>query len=162
MKSHFLFRLGCLAVCPILLPLCVGCSQKQATEQLQEVEKSAEAAAETISEDVGEAVEEGEKMASELGDKAMAYLTPLKEKFGDLDSLKESPEKLKASVSELIESIESKAEDIKLPESLTKALATVKEKLIALRDDLEKDIEQAKIEEHLRGIIDSIKSELGM
>jgi hypothetical protein len=162
MMSHFGFRCSWFASVPLILFLCVGCDKQAATEQLEKVEQSAGETADAISDNVSDAVEKGGDIAGELGEKAMAYLTPLKEKFGDLETLKESPEKLKVAVSDLIEKIEGKAEGITLPESVSNALAAVKEKLIALRDDLGADIEQAKIDEHLKGIMDSVKSALGM
>jgi len=59
-----------------------------------------------------------------------------KDELSSLDELKATPEELKARVSEIIESIETKAEGIELPETVTKALEGIKEKLIALRDYL--------------------------
>ncbi len=139
-----------------------GCSKEDATQAVQQAEESAENAAESIGESVDSAVEGGKEMASELGEKAQAFMTPLKEKFGDLESLKDKPEELKTAVSDLIQSIEEKAEGIELPEAMTSALATVKEKLVELKDYLEGEADPAKIEEHLKDIGESVKSGLGM
>ena len=139
-----------------------GCNKQEVTEELKEVEAAAEEATAQVAGDVETAVEEGEKMASELGEKAMEYLTPLKDELSSLDELKATPEDLKARVSEIIESIETKAEGIELPETVTKALEGIKEKLIALRDYLQGEFEQAKIDEHVKEIMDSVKSGLGM
>jgi chromosome segregation ATPase len=139
-----------------------GCNKQEATKELKEMEAAAEEGAAQVAEDVEAAVEEGEKMASELGEKAMEYLTPLKDELSSLDELKATPEELKARVSEIIESIETKAEGIELPETVTKALEGIKEKLIALRDYLQGEFEQSKIDEHVKEIMDSVKSGLGM
>ena len=139
-----------------------GCSKEEAADSLKKAEKAAEGAAETIVEDTEKVIKEGEELAGELGDKAMAYLTPMKEKFGNLESLKDKPAELKEAVAELITSIEEKAEDIELPEALNKSLTTVKDKLVALKDYLEGEVEQAKIEEHVNGIMETVKSGLGM
>ena len=172
-----------LASCASLV-MCIGCTKQDATATMEKAGASAKEAAETVSANVGDAVKEGGKMAgdaleegkqaasdavkkgsemaSELGEKAVAFLAPMKEKFGDLDSLKEKPEELKTAVDELIQSIEKKAEDIELPESVSTALATIKEKLVALKDYLGGEVEQAKIDEHLKDIMESVKSGLGM
>ncbi len=172
MKTSFWFRSIALSSCAALV-LCGGCDKKAATETLKNAEESAQEAASNVASGVGDAVDEGKaaasdavesgkQMASDLGEKAMAFLTPLKEEFGDLDSLKEKPEELKVAVTDLIQKIEDKSADIKLPEAVSTALASVKEKLIALKDYLEGEVEQAKIEEHLKDIMDSVKSGLGM
>ncbi|WP_146531417.1 hypothetical protein [Novipirellula artificiosorum] len=139
-----------------------GCSKDEAATELKEAESAVEASAKEVAEDVGAVVEEGEKMASELGEKAQAYLAPLKDKLGNLEELKETPEQLKTAVAEMIASIEQRAEDLKLPESVSTALANVKEKLIALRDYLEGEVEQAKVDEHIQEIMESAKSGLGL
>lgn len=105
--------------------------------------------------------EKGEELASELGEKAMAYITPLKEKLGNLEGLKESPEELKKAVADLIAAIEKKAEDLELPETISSALATVKEKLVALKEYLEGEVDQAKLDERVKEISESVKSAFG-
>ncbi|MCO6042855.1 hypothetical protein NG895_02940 [Aeoliella sp. ICT_H6.2] len=149
-----IFAVSQVAIC--------GCSREEASSDLKKAEAAAEGAAREVTEDVGAAVEEGEKMASELGEKAKAYLAPLKEKFSNLEELKKSPEQLKTAVAGLIESIEQKAEGVKLPETVSTTLAKVKEKLIALRDYLEGEYEQAKIDEHVHEIMESVESGLGL
>jgi vacuolar-type H+-ATPase subunit H len=144
------------------LMLSLGCTQQEATETMKQAEESAQQTAESIKQDAGEMVEKGEQMASELGEKATAFLSPLKEKFGNLDSLKDKPEELKKAVADLIQSIEAKAEGIQLPESVNNTLAAVKEKLVALRDYLEGEFEQANVDEQVQGIMDSVESGLGM
>ena len=139
-----------------------GCSREEAAKELKKAEAAAEGAAKEVAEDVGAAVEEGEKMASELGEKAQAYLAPLKDKFSNLEELKDTPEQLKTAVVEMIESLEQKAEDVELPETVSATLAKVKEKLIALRDYLEGEYEQAKIDEHVQEVMESVKSGLGL
>lgn len=140
-----------------LLPLS-GCNQQEAEQTLSDAETAAQQAAETVAEDVESAVEQGGQMASDLGEQAKAYLTPMTEKFGNLEDLKDSPEKLKAAVTELIESIEQKLEDIKLPEAMGDSLASIKEKLVALRDYLQGEYEQARIDEHVQDIAETVKS----
>ena len=99
--------------------------------------------------------------AKELGEKAMGFLTPLKEKFGDLDSLKDKPEELKKAVVSMIETIEYKSADLELPESVSSMLATVKEKLTALKTYLEGEVEQSGIDDRLKEIGESMKGALG-
>ena len=160
MKRWFgrMVLLGCVA----LVVVWSGCSKEEAEQSLKKAEQTAEDAAKSAAQEVGEVLKKGEEAASELGEKALAYLTPLKEKLANLDSLKDSPEQLKQAVTELIETIDGKAEDIQLPEKVSAGLATVKEKLTALRDYLEGEVEQAKIGEHIQEIMDTVKSELGM
>lgn len=156
MKSQF--TVGRFALSLGVLLLACGCSK----EAVENAERAAESTAETISEDAEAVVKEGEAMVSDLGEAAMSFLSPLKEKFGGLESLKDTPAELKTAVTELIQSIEGKAENISLPEGVTTALTTVKEKLVALRDYLEGEADQAKIDEQLKSIMDSVKSGLGM
>lgn len=151
-----------LGMVAVLMLIGSGCSKQEAVEAMKNAEDSAEEAAESISDEVSDAVKEGEEMASDLGEKATAFLSPLKEKVGNLESLKNTPDELKKAVTDLIQSLETKAEDLNLPEAVSSALATVKEKLMALKTDLDSGIDQAKIDEHLKSIMDSVKSELGM
>ncbi|KAA5547291.1 hypothetical protein FYK55_02530 [Roseiconus nitratireducens] len=133
-----------------------------AGETLKEGEAMASQAAEEGKKQADQAVEKGKQMASDLSDKAMAFLNPLKEKLSNLDELKDSPEKLKTAVDDLIETIESKAEGITLPESMSNAVATIKEKLVALKEYLEGEVEQAKIDEKIAEITDTVKNKLSM
>ena len=110
----------------------------------------------------GDAANKAKEMASELSEAATSYLTPLKEKLGNLDSLKETPEKLKEAVSEMITYIEDKAAGVELPEMVSSALTTMKEKLVELQQYLEGKYEQSKIDEYVKGIKDSVKSAFGM
>ncbi|MEO8270762.1 MAG: hypothetical protein ABI557_13650 [Aureliella sp.] len=134
-----------------------GCNQ----DQLKQAETSAKNSTDTIFSDVDQAVKKGGEYASELGEDATAYLAPLKEKVGSLDSLKDTPEKLKEAVADIIQWIEDKAEAFKLPETMGKALADSKSKLIELQEYLKGEVEQAKIEEHIQHIKDSFKSVFG-
>ncbi len=151
-----------LACCTALIPLAAGCSQKEASEAISEAKASAEEASQSLAGDASAMMEKGKEMASELGENATAFLTPLKEKFGNLESLKETPEKLKTAVTELITSIEQKADGINLPEAMRQTLASVKEKLVALKNYLEGEYEQAGIDEKVNDIVSSVKSGLGM
>lgn len=168
MKNSNRFSWFIAATIPLAFLSLSGCTKEQASETLKQAEASAEEAAEGIADEVDAAAEKGGEMAeaaaekaSELGEQAMSYMAGLKEKFGDLETLKETPEKLKVAVMELIQTIEEKAEGIKLPEAMSSGLASVKAKLIELKDYLEGEVEQAKIDEHLKEISDSIKSGLG-
>ena len=162
MKSEFRLSHMIIVACVTLMVICSGCSKEEAEQTVKKAEESAEEAADTIAEGTSDIVEKGSEMASQLGEAAMAYLGPLKDKFGNLESLKESPEELKKAVTELIQSIEEKAEGLELPEAISNTLATAKEKLVALKEYLEGEVEQAKIDEHIKSIMDSIKSGLGM
>ena len=162
MFTRFLLQRMVLAVVVGLFGFSIGCSKEQATKTLDQAETSAEEVAETIVEDAEEVVEEGKQMAVELGEKAAGYLTPMKEKLGNLESLKKSPEELKKAVTDLIASIEGKAEGLKLPEAVSETLATLKEKLVSLQTYLEGEVDEAKIGERVDDIITSVKSGLGM
>lgn len=168
-KFSTTLRSTCFVCCAALLPLAAGCDSQKASDAMKEVGSSAENVAgeaggmmEKGKEMAGKAAADGEKMASELGAKAMAMLAPLKEKLGSLDSLKETPEKLKVAVTELIASIEEKAGSIELPEAMSNALETVKEKLVALKDYLGGEYEQSGINTKVDDILGSVKSGLGM
>ncbi len=139
-----------------------GCDEKQAADALKNAEQKAKDTADKVGDDVGAAVAEGEKMMGELGEQAMAFIAPLKEKLGNLDSLKDTPEKLKTAVSELITMIESKAESITLPESMSKTIETIKTKLVELKTYLEGKYEQSGIDEKVKAISESVESGLGM
>jgi molybdopterin converting factor small subunit len=169
MKKVFSTWCSLLAVSALALLVLNGCSKKDAQDAVDAAGDAAQEAADDISEgakevvDTGkEAVEKGKEIASELGEQAVAYLTPLKEKLGGLESLKDKPEELKTAVNDLIKSMEDKAEDLKLPEAISNTLATVKEKLVALKDYLEGEVEQAQIDERIAEIMDSVKSGLGL
>ena len=156
-------------LCVTLMFASLGCDKEKTDTALSDAGAQIEDAGDAIAENVDKAVEKGEEAAKdagdkakELGEKAMAYITPLKEKFGDLESLKEKPEELKTAVSELITSLEEKTENLELPEAVSNSLAAAKEKLIALRDYLGGEIDQAKIDEHLKEIGDAMKGALGM
>ena len=139
-----------------------GCDSQKAADTMKKAEESAENAAGSIADGAGEMVKEGEKMAADLGDKAKAWLEPMKEKFGSLEELKKTPEELKTAVGNMIENIEQKAEGINLPEAMSKSLATVKEKLVSLRDYLEGEYDQAGIDKYVSEVTDSVKSFVGL
>jgi uncharacterized coiled-coil DUF342 family protein len=150
-----------------------GCTQQDASDSIEKTEESIKKAADAVSDEAGKMVDQGKEMAgdmakkgneiaAQLSEKAQSYLNPLKAKFGELDGLKESPEKLKTAVSELIKSIEDKTSDIALPESISDSLTAVKEKLVALAEYLEGEYEQSQINEKLSEIRESIKSGLGL
>jgi hypothetical protein len=152
-----------LPACCVLVTLLVsGCTPEEAADAVKDAGKSAEQAAGEVAEGATEMMEKGKKMAGELGEQAMGFLNPLKEKFGELDGLKDSPEQLKTTVSQLIETIESKADSIQLPGSMNTVLAGLKDKLVALKQYLEGEYDQAQIGEKVNEIMASVKSGLGM
>jgi uncharacterized coiled-coil DUF342 family protein len=150
-----------LIITALVATISVGCDKEDAANTLKKAEDSAADVAKTVADDASKMADEGKKMASELGEKAMGFLNPLKEKLGNLEGLKETPEKLQAEVSQLLETMEQKAEGIELPEAVSTALATIKEKLVALKAYLAGEVEQAKIDEHIKGIMESAKSAFG-
>lgn len=182
MKRLKFSSLNCVTLALALV--CAGCNTEQAKETLNDAGVAMEEAGNDVAEKTGEMAEEGKKMAGDatenakkmageategakkmagqLSEKAYAFLTPLKEKVANLESLKDSPEKLKEAVSKLITSIEEKTESLQLPEKIDNGLATVKEKLVSLRDYLEGEYEQSKINEYVKDIGDTVQSELGM
>ena len=151
-----------LVMCSGLLVACGGCSQEEASQVVEQVEESAAETAEKLKEESAEAAEKTKKAASELGEKVTAYLNPLKEKFGNLEDLKDKPEELKEAVNGLISSIEERATELQLPEKLSEALAATKEKLVALKEYLQGEVDQAKVDEQIQEIMSSIKSHIGM
>ena len=161
LTEKLLVRLAAVC-CVALMVLSSGCSKEDATKAIEKAEGTAGETAQAIADDAGEMVEKGKEMASDLGENVVAYLSPLKEKLGSLDGLKDSPEKLKETVTELIDSMDKKVEGLKLPESISGALSTIKEKLVALKDYLAGEVEQSKIDEQVKGIMDTVKSKLGM
>jgi ABC-type transporter Mla subunit MlaD len=150
-----------------------GCTQEETDEMVQSAEQSAgEAleksgdamsdAAEKVGQGVSDAAEKGKEMASQLGEKAVAFLEPLKTQFGDLESLKDKPEQLKEKVNELIQMIEGRAEDMKLPEKVQETLAASKAKLIELKEYLQGEIEQAELDKKLENLMETVKGNLGL
>jgi hypothetical protein len=173
MKKCFSLHGVLLMCCSALLLIGLGCDQDAANEAMQEVETSAGDAAGALTDDAkaamekgkemaGDAAAKGKEMASELGENAMSFLTPLKEKLGNLESLKDTPEKLKTAVSDLIASIEEKAEGLTMPEAISETLATLKAKLVDLKEYLGGEYEQSGIDEKVNDIVTSVKSGLGM
>ncbi len=141
-----------------LMAAMTGCDSQEATKALESAEQNVAQAGEKISEGTAEMVEKGRDAAANLSDEAMAMMTPLKEKFGDLDQLKDKPEELKARVSELIEWMETKAESIELPESVSTALASTKDKLVQLKAYLQGEYEDAQVEKYIQEIKESAAS----
>ncbi len=139
-----------------------GCSQEEAAEALKNAESNAEDAAKTVSEDAEKIMAKGEEVAGELAEQAAGFLAPIKEKVQSLDKLKETPAELKTAVVDLIDSIEAKSEEIKLPEPIANALAAVKDKMIALRDYLEGEADPAKIKQYVDEIKEMVGSKLGL
>ncbi|MEM1068328.1 MAG: hypothetical protein AAGI63_05500 [Planctomycetota bacterium] len=153
---------GSVVWCSGLMMSCCGCNKEEASSIVAQVEDSAAETAEAIQAETGEAVERTREAASEFGEKVTSYLNPLKEKFGNLESLKDKPEELKEAVTGLIASIDERAEDIELPEELGKILTAAKEKLLTLKSYLEGEVDQAKVDEQIQEIMSSIKSQFGM
>ncbi|TWT68903.1 hypothetical protein [Crateriforma conspicua] len=141
-----------------LMAAMTGCDSQEASKALESAEQNVAEAGEKISEGTAEMVEKGKEAAANLSDEAMAMMTPLKEKFGDLDQLKDKPEELKARVSELIEWMETKAESIELPESVSTALASTKEKLVQLKEYLQGEYEDAEVDKYIQEIKESAGS----
>ncbi len=162
MRRHKLFHTTLLSLFTIAAVICGGCDSQKAADTMKKAEESAEKAAGSIADGAGEMVKEGGKMAADLGEKAKAWLEPMKEKFGSLEELKKTPEELKTAVGNMLEYIEQKAEGINLPEAMSNSLATVKEKLVALRDYLEGEYDQSGIDKYVSEVTDSVKSFLGL
>ncbi len=150
-----------------------GCSEQETKDALNDSEQAVGDAAEDVAKEASDlmksgkkmaqdAMESGKELAGKLSEQAQTFLNPLKEKFGDLDGLKESPEKLKTAVAELIENIDSKASNLQLPEPVANALTAIKEKLVALGSYLEGQYEQSQVDEKVADILESVKSKLGM
>ncbi len=175
MKMNFWERMvGVICVaCGFGLLALSGCSQQEAADTIKKSEDAVEQAAKSVSDGASEMVEKGKDMAGDMADKgkemasklseeAQAYLNPLKEKFGNLDGLKEKPEELKNALTDLVQSMEKKAANVQLPASISDALSAVKEKIEGLIQYLEGEYEQSEINKKLSEIMESIKSGLGM
>jgi uncharacterized coiled-coil DUF342 family protein len=168
MKTKHGFHRWAMLVGTVMLIACIGCNQKEADETLEKAQDTAGETADTVAKEGEEAiakgkelVEKGKEMASELGTKTAAFFATMKDQLGDLESFKDTPDKLKTAVSDLIQTIDEKSEELNLPEAINKTLATVKEKLVALKEYLEGEAEQAQIDEKVQEIMNSVKSMLG-
>ena len=154
--------IGKFVLCAGLLVFSGGCDTEEASSVVEQVGDSAAETMDAVKDETAEAADKAMDAASELSEKATAYLNPLKEKFGNLESLKDKPEELKEAVTSLIASIEERAEGMELPEKMSEVLATAKEKLMTLKQYLEGEVDQAKIDEQIQELMTSIKSQFGM
>lgn len=155
-------------VCVLLLASLVGCSDKakdaveNAENAVGDVAQDAADMAETAGDNIADAGKKAEEAVSEFGAESVAYFSSMKERFGNLDGLKDKPEELKKWVDDTLKAIEEKAENVQLPDAASNALDAVKEKLVALKEYLAGEVDQAKIDEHIKGIIESTKKGLGL
>lgn len=133
-----------------LLVLIFGGCSDEAQQKAEDLTKDAAKQGKEMGDKAGEmASQAGDKIkagAESLGEKAMEFLGPIKDRIGGLDKLKDKPAELKKEVENLISLIESKAESITLPEGIQKTVTTVKEKLVALRDYLGGETKPEEIE----------------
>lgn len=131
-----------------------GCSE-ETKQEAEKLKSSAAEGAKALGEKAGEAGEKIKSGAEALGEQAMAFLGPIKEKIGGLDNLKDKPAELKKSVENLITTIESKAESANLPEKAQMAIAKIKEKLVALRDYLGGETKSEEIDAKVKDVKDA-------
>ena len=129
---------------------CTEETQQQAEDAVENAEEKASEMSDDVSEKASEISAQVSEAMSNLGEEAMGFLTPIKEKLGSLSELKDKPEELKASVDNILKMIEEKAESIELPESVQGVLDKVKEKLTSLKEYLGGDeTDEAEIQKHL-------------
>ncbi len=159
-------------ICMLVLATSIGCSD-EAKDKVKDAADKTETAAENAVEKAGDMAQAaGENVAdaagkakdavAKLSKDAIAYLKPIKDGLGNLDSLKDKPAELKTAVDNLLKHMEQNVDSLHLPEKVTNALKVVKEKLVALKDYLAGEADKAKIEEHIKNIIDSAKERLGI
>lgn len=134
--------------------------QESASDAAESLEEQVAETAETVQEEATEAVEQTQQAAEALSERAQEFMGPLREKFSSLESLRDNPQELKEAVAGLIAMLEERAADLQLPEGMQGALETAKEKLAALKEYLEGEVEQAQVDEHLEEIMDSIRPHL--
>ncbi len=158
--------------CMLALATNIGCSDKAKDTMKDAVDKTENAAgdiakdagdmAQTAGKEVADAAGKAKDAVAKLGTDALAYLKPIKDGLGNLDSLKDKPAELKKAVDDLLKHMDQDVTKLNLPEKVTGALKVVKEKLVALKNYLAGEADKAKIEEHIKDIIDSAKEGLGL
>lgn len=168
MTTENRFHRWAMLIGAAMLVTAIGCSEQEAEDAIEKAKDTAGEAADAVAKEGGEAmakgeemIEKGKEMASDLGTKTAAFFATMKDQLGDLESFKDTPDKLKTAVSDLIQTIDEKSEELKLPEAVKTTLTTVKEKLVALKEYLEGEVEQAQIDEKIQEIMNSVKSMLG-
>ncbi len=162
MRSMLKRVVGMAAVAGSFAIAVVGCTRDETTEKLNQAEQAAETAGKAVSDSVSELAKQGEALAGKLGAEAANLLKPMKDQFGSLEQLKQSPEQLKVAVNQMIQAIETQVSKLQLPDRVKQGLTAVQAKLVSLRDYLAGEYEQAKIDEHIRGILETAKSQLGI
>ena len=152
------FAMWSLAICVIGV---VGCSEdtkKAAEETLSDAKDDATKLAGKAEDEASKMGDKAKDAMKNLSEEAMGFLKPIKEQLGDLGSLKDKPAELKEAVSKILETIESKAESIPLPEGVKTTVATVKEKLTSLKDYLAGDeTDPEKTADHIKQVEDAAK-----
>lgn len=162
MEKRLLRSRCCGLICIAVLVFTTGCDKQDAKDAIDSAEQTASDAADSVKEGAEGVVAEGKEMAGDLSEGVTAFLTPLKEKMGNLESLKTKPEELKTAVTAMITSIEEKTSSLEMPEALSTALDSIKEKLVGLKDYLSGEYDQSGIDEKVDDLMASIKSGLGM
>jgi hypothetical protein len=152
----------CGMLCVAVLVFTNGCDKQDAKDAIDSAGDTAANAADSVKEGAEGVVAEGKEIAGELSEGVTAFLTPMKEKMGNLESLKSKPEELKTAVSEMITSIEEKTSSLEMPEALSTAIESIKEKLVGLKDYLEGEYDQSGIDKKVDDLMTSVKSGLGM
>jgi hypothetical protein len=143
-----------------LLVAAVGCDTT-AEDLGKKVDQQAQQAGQSLSADAEKMLEKGSELAKSIGAEAMSFLGPLKEKLGGLEGLKDKPEELKTSVTEMLQSLESNIANLPLPDGLKATITQLKEKLQVLQDYLGGAVDPAKLQEYLDGIKEFVKNQLG-
>ena len=150
---------GWQCVLAMLLALTLGGCSEEAKKDAAKLKSDAALDAKEMGDYAKKmAGETGDKLkagAESLGEAAMGFLGPIKEKIGGLDSLKDKPAELKKAVENLIAMIESKAEAIQLPEGVQKTVDALKEKLVALRDYLGGETKPEEIDAKVKDVKDA-------
>ncbi len=161
-----------LAIGGLTMTLMIGCGDKgtdsikgavgKAEKAAGDAAGEADKAAKKMGEAAKTAVESSGEAISKLGEKAMGFLDPLKEEFGKLEGLVSEPTKLKQAASDLIAKLDQDMGGFNLPKPIADALNAAKEKLVALRDYITDEADPAQLEEKVKGVMESVKSALGM
>jgi hypothetical protein len=144
----------------VLLAAPSGCDTTP-TEIAKKAEQQAQQASESLAADAEKLMDKGGELAKGLSEQAMSFMGPLKEKLAGLEGLKDKPEELKTTVTEMLQSLESNIANLPLPEGLKTTITQLKEKLQMLQEYLGGAIEPAKLQEYLDGIKDFVSKQMG-
>lgn len=139
--------------------LMVGC--EDAADLAKKAKSEGDKALATAKEKSAELAKEGNEMASQLGEQAMALLGPLKEKIAGLESLADKPAEMKTMVTELLATLESNMTNLPVPDAIKTGLTALKEQLTKLLEHLGGNVDATTVQGYLKTIKEIVGSQLG-